>query len=231
MTTTLSFEEIKKVQHGTWSSGAYGKIAWLTAPLADALCEAVDLRAGSRVLDVATGTGHVALAAARRLCDVSAIDYVPALIDEAAHERPPRDCRSTSRRRTPRTCPSRMTPLRVCKAGGTVGVLSWTPAGFIGQMLKVVGGHAPPPPGTVPAVRWGTDDAIRGMFGSGVDELTFTTGVVTQRMPSAEFFADFFLEHYGPTLKASQRRDPDGRRALRDDLNRAGLSETSWVGR
>jgi hypothetical protein len=108
--------------------------------------------------------------------------------------------------------------LRVSRAGGTVGVLSWTPAGFIGQMLKVVSGHAPPPPGALPPVRWGTEEGIRELFGAGVAQLTFTTGAVTQRMPSAEFFADFFLEHYGPTLKASQRLDQDGRRALRDDL-------------
>jgi ubiquinone/menaquinone biosynthesis C-methylase UbiE len=83
MTTAPSLEEVKTRQQKTWSSGDYGKIAWITVPLADALCEAVDLRPGSTVLDVATGTGHVALAAARRFCAVTGIDYVPALLQEA----------------------------------------------------------------------------------------------------------------------------------------------------
>lgn len=81
MTSTL--EQIKQKQHETWSSGSCGRVAWLTAPLADVLCEAVDLRAAAEVLDVATGTGHVALAAARRFCDVTGIDYVPDLLAQA----------------------------------------------------------------------------------------------------------------------------------------------------
>src|SRR4029077_12786672 len=82
-TAPLSLEELKTRQQKTWSSGDYQKIAWLTVPLAEALCEAVGLRPGSAVLDVATGTGHVALAAARRLCVVTGVDYVPALLQEA----------------------------------------------------------------------------------------------------------------------------------------------------
>jgi protein-L-isoaspartate O-methyltransferase len=76
MTTALSLEEVKTRQQKTWSSGDYGKVAWITVPLADALCEAVDLRSRSAVLDVATGTGHVALAAARRFCTVTGVDLI-----------------------------------------------------------------------------------------------------------------------------------------------------------
>src|SRR6266511_965506 len=82
-TATINLEELKARQQKTWSSGDYGKIAWLTAPLGDVLFDAFDLRAGATVLDVATGTGHVALAATRRFCDVTGADYVPALLGTA----------------------------------------------------------------------------------------------------------------------------------------------------
>jgi SAM-dependent methyltransferase len=242
MNSPLAFDEIKKAQHAVWSSGSYGKIAWLTVPLADPLCESVDLRSGSTVLDVATGTGHVALAAARRFCDVTGIDYVPALIAEAreraaaegldqlafkeadAEDLPFPDASfdfvlsaigvmfTADHQRAANEL------LRVCRPGGKIGLASWTPSGFIGQMLKIVGGHAPPPPSALPPPRWGTEDVIRDMFGPGVDALNFTTATITVRMPSPEFFVDFFIEHYGPTLKAAARVSDAGRQAFRDDL-------------
>jgi hypothetical protein len=85
-------------------------------------------------------------------------------------------------------------------------------------MLKLVGRHVPPPPGVSPPTRWGTEEGIRELLGAGTAELTFTTASVTQRFPSPEFFADFFLNYYGPTLKASEALTPEGRRAFRDDL-------------
>jgi len=108
--------------------------------------------------------------------------------------------------------------LRVCRSGGVVGLANWTPAGFVGQMLKTAGRHVPPPPGVLPPTRWGTEEGIRELLGSGVAELAFTTASVRQRFPSREFFADFFLDFYGPTLKASEALTAEGRGAFRDDL-------------
>ncbi len=240
-TTTMTLEEIKQRQQQTWSSGTYGKVAWLTVPLAEVLCEALDLRPGATVLDVATGTGHVALAAARRFCEVTAIDYVPTLVGEAreraAAERLPVEFRDADAEDLPFPDGSfdyvtsavgvmftadheraARELVRVCRPGGRIGMVNWTPTGFIGDLLSVVGRHAPPPPGAPPPVRWGSEDGLRELFGSSVSDLTCTVATVTQRFPSPEHFADFFLTNYGPTLKAAERLPAEGRHALRDDL-------------
>jgi len=241
MTTALSLEEVKTRQQKIWSSGDYGKIAWLTVPLADALCEAADVRAGSAVLDVATGTGHVALAAARRFCAVTGVDYVPALLQEARARAGAEKLQVQFREADAEELPcadgsfdyvlsaigvmftadhqrAANELLRVCRSGGAVGLANWTPAGFVGQMLKLAGRHVPPPPGVQPPTRWGTEDGVRELLGAGAAGLDFSTVSVTQRFPSPEFFADFFLTYYGPTLKASEALTQEGRSAFRDDL-------------
>lgn len=241
MTIATELAEIKTKQQRTWSSGDYGKIAWLTVPLADALCDAVALRPGAAVLDVATGTGHVALAAARRFCHTSGIDYVPALVEVAGRRAAAEGLSVEFREADAENLPfvdasfdyvlsaigvmftanhqrAANELVRVCKPGGRIGMVNWTPTGFVGQMLKTVGRHAPPPPGSPPPTRWGDEDTVRDMLGEAVSELTFTTANVTERFTSPEHFADFFLTHYGPTLKASQRLTDEGRRAFRADL-------------
>src|SRR5215472_12865111 len=241
MTTTLPLEELKTRQQKTWSSGDYAKIAWITVPLADALCEAVGLRPGSTVLDVATGTGHVALAAARRLCAVTGIDYVPALVQDALARAGAEHLQVEFREADAEDLPYpdasfdyalsaigvKFTAdhqraadelLRVCRSGGVVGLANWTPGGFVGQMLKLAGLHVPPPPGVRPPTRWGTEEGIRALLGADAAGLAFTTLSVTQRFPTPAYFADFFLDYYGPTVKASQALTEEGRRAFRGDL-------------
>lgn len=213
----------------------------MTVPLGDALCEAVDLPAGAAVLDVATGTGHVALAAARRFCAVTGIDYVPELLadarDRAAAEGLEVAFEEADAEQLPFPDGSFDFVLsaigvmftadhqkaagelaRVCRPGGRIGMVNWTPDGFIGQLLKIVGRHAPPPPGASPPTRWGSDDVLRELFAGAVTDLAGETDTVRLRFPSAEFFADFLLEHYGPTRKAAERLSSDGRNAFRDDL-------------
>jgi ubiquinone/menaquinone biosynthesis C-methylase UbiE len=235
MTTT--FEEIKAKQRVTWGSGDYAKIAWVTVPVAENLVATVDPRPGATVLDVATGTGHAALAAARRFTVVSGIDYVPELVAaaerRAAAEGLTIDFREADAENLPFADDSfdyvlsaigvMFTAdhqkaadelLRVVKPGGRVGVASWTPTGFIGQLLKTVGKHVAPPPGALPPTRWGTGEVLKELLG----EVETTTATVTQRFASAEHFADFFITYYGPTYKAAERLDEDGRRAFRADL-------------
>jgi SAM-dependent methyltransferase len=248
MTSTTTFDDIKAKQQQTWSSGDYSKVAWLTVPVAEQLVETVGLRPESRVLDVATGTGHVAIAAARQFCEVTGIDYVPALLAiadrRAVAEGLTVDFREADAERLPFPDDSFDTVLssigvmftadharaaaelvRVCKPQGRVGIASWTPTGFIGRLLATVGKHAAPPPGALPPTRWGTEDGIRDLVGDRVAGLTFSTATVTQRFPTPDFFAHFFLTHYGPTRKAAERLSPDGRRAFRNDL--ADLAATA----
>lgn len=249
---TSALELLKVVQQQTWSSGDYGRIAWLTVPLADSLCSAVEVRAGARVLDIATGTGHVALAAARRFCDVTGIDYVPALLDTARRradaEGLPIDFRTADAESLPfpDNCfdyvlsavgvmftadhPRAAAELvRVCRPGGRIGLANWTPTSFVGQMLGTVAGHVAPPVGAVPPTRWGVEQNVLALLGTAVAEVSFTRSTVTQHLPSAEFFVDFFLTHYGPLCKAAQQLADEDRRALESDLtllalrrNRAG---------
>jgi len=241
MTTTTSLEEVKARQQRMWNSGDYIKIAWLTVPLADVLCEAVDLRPGASVLDVATGTGHVALAAARRFCTVTGIDYVPALLESGRRRAEAEGLTVEFREADAEELPcaddtydyvlsaigAMFTPdhhrtarelVRVCKPGGVIGTVNWTPTGFIGEMLRTVSGYVSPPPGVQPPTLWGTEAHERDLFAGRVSDLSCTTRTVTQRFPSAAFFADFFVGNYGPTLKALESLDVDGRRAFRDDL-------------
>ncbi len=241
MTTTLSFKQIKRKQRATWSSGDYGRIAWLTQPFGDVLCDAVDVRSGARVLDVATGTGHVALAAARRFCEVTGIDYVPALVSTASARAEAEglavDFRVADAEDLPFSGGSFDTVLsaigvmfvadhqraadelvRVCRPGGRIGLASWTPTGFVGRMLATVGRHAAPPPGALPPTRWGSEDVLRELFGDRVTQVSCATDTLTLRFLSPQHFADHFLIHYGPTRMAAQQLDDDGRAAFRQDL-------------
>lgn len=240
-TEPTALEELKAKQQQIWGSGDYGRVAWITVPIAHELVEAVDLRPGSRVLDVATGTGHVALQAARTFCDVTGIDYVPALIDVARRraeaEGLPVDFQVADAEALPFADGSFDVVLsaigvmfsadqhraagelvRVCRPGGRIGVASWTPAGFVGAMLKTVGKHVPPPPAAQPPTRWGTEETVAQLLGDQVQDVASLTASVTERFASAEAFADFFLTHYGPTYAAVSRLDAAGRTAFRTDL-------------
>jgi ubiquinone/menaquinone biosynthesis C-methylase UbiE len=240
-TEPSALEELKAKQQQIWSSGDYGRVAWITVPIARELVDAVDLRPGSRVLDVATGTGHVALEAARTFCDVTGIDYVPGLVEiarrRAEAEGLPVDFRVADAEALPFDGGSfdfvmsaigvmfsadqqraAAELVRVCRPGGRIGVASWTPGGFVGSMLKAVGRHVPPPPAAQPPTRWGVEDTVTELLGDRVRDVATVTTSLTERFASAEAFADFFLTHYGPTYAAASRLDDAGRAAFRADL-------------
>lgn len=241
-TTALpDLETLKRKQHAVWSSGDYNRIAALTVPVAERLTAAAEIRPGSGVLDVATGTGHAALAAARQFSHVTAIDYVPSLLQvgrlRASAEDLQIDFVEVDAEQLPFPDQSFDVVLsaigvmftadhqraaaelvRVCRPGGTIALASWTPGGFAGQMLKIVTRHVPPPSIAQPPTRWGTPEAVQQLLGDRITRLRFERQEVLQRFHSPEHFADVFLTHYGPTRTAAHQLDSDGRQALRQDM-------------
>jgi len=241
-TETISpLAELKTKQHQIWSNGDYGKIAWVTVPLAERLCDGVGLRPGSKVLDVATGTGHVAIEAARTFCDVTGIDYVEELVETARGRAAAEDLEIDFEVADAEALPfedesfdfvvsaigvmftadhnqAAAELVRVCRPGGRIGVASWTAEGFIGRLLKTVGAHVPPPAVALPPTRWGSEEVVRDLLGEGVADVSSNTHVVTQKFTSPEAFADFMLTYYGPTYTAAQKLDERARAAFRDDV-------------
>lgn len=244
MSDTMTAPELATItqrQRDVWASGDYAAVGTRIALISERLVDAADLRSGSRVLDVAGGSGTTALAAARLGADVVSIDYVPALLE-------------TGRRRAaaegftidfvegdaqalpfgdgsfdavvsalgimfaPDQAAAAAEMLRVCRPGGTIAMANWTPEGFIGGLFRTVGSHVPPPAGLTPPPLWGTEGRVRELIGGGVRDLAFRRREFTFRFDSPEHFTTFFREHYGPTLVAFATLDEAGRAALAADL-------------
>jgi ubiquinone/menaquinone biosynthesis C-methylase UbiE len=232
---------IKDRQQKTWTSGDYTRIGNTLVIIGELLCEAVDVHAGDKVLDVATGGGNTAISAARRFCDVTGIDYVPELIEYArkraeiegmeitfevgdAENLPYSDASCDVVLSTlgvmfaPDQEKAAEELLRVCRPGGKIGLANWTPDGYIGSMFRTQGKHVPPPPGIKPPPLWGTEERLRELLGEGVASLEVTRRSFMWRYPSARHFVEYFRSYYGPTLKAFEVLDADGQEALAKDL-------------
>lgn len=248
---TLPFESLKTRQQAAWSSGDYAKIGTTIQIVGEMLCEAVDLRAGQRVLDVAAGNGNASLAAARRWADVTGVDYVPSLL-EGARERAMADRLSIVFREadaealpfpdhsfdvvlstfgvmfTPNQEKAAGELARVCRPGGKIGLACWTPEGFIGQLFKILSKYIPPLPGVKPPSGWGTESRLQELFGSEV-KLEANRRHFVFRYQSAQHWLDVFRTFYGPMLKAFAALDLDRQKQLEADvlnllhsLNRSG---------
>jgi SAM-dependent methyltransferase len=232
---------VKRRQQQMWASGDYAAVAARIAVMAEHLAEVANLRPGDRVLDVATGSGNAALAAARYGCEVTGVDYVPGLLERGRARAAAEALEVTFAEGDAEdlafpdasfdavlSCLGVMFApdqeraaaelLRVCRPGGTIALANWTPSGFIGHLLKTVSKHVPPPAGVKPPPLWGTEERLRELLGDGVSRLEATPRTYVFRFRSPEDFAGFFRVKYGPTRKAFEALDEAGQERLWDDL-------------
>jgi SAM-dependent methyltransferase len=236
----MDITTVKQRQQAAWASGDYAAVGARFPLTAELLCEAVDLRAGERVLDVACGNGNAALAAARRFCQVTGIDYVPALLDRARLRAAAEGLDATFREADAEdlpfpddsfdavlsTCGAMFAPdqqqtarelLRVCRPAGRIGMVNWTPDSYVGALFRAIGRHLPPPPGQLPPVLWGTEERLRELFGPDV-AISAPRRSFLWRFLSAEHQAEFFATFYGPANKALATLSVDRAAALRTEM-------------
>jgi SAM-dependent methyltransferase len=237
----IDLNALKARQHGAWSSGDYAIVGTTLQIVGEELCEALDIRAGQSVLDVAAGNGNATLAAARRWCDVVSTDYVPSLL-ERGRARASADGLSVEFKEadaealpfadaafdvvvstfgvmfTPNQDRAASELLRVCKRGGKIGLANWTPEGFIGQLFKTLGKYLPPPAGAKSPALWGTKARIDEMFGARANDIQIARRNFVFRYRSAEHFVEIFKTYYGPVLKAFAALDSTSQDGLKRDI-------------
>ena len=239
--TTPDFAAIKQRQQQTWASGDFHALAARMALVAEHLCDTADLHAGWRVLDVATGSGNAAIAAARLGCEAVGVDYVPALLERGRQRASAEGLEVELLEGDAEALPFPDAPfdavisvfgsmfapdhqqaaaelLRVCRPGGKIVLASWTPDGFIGELFRTTAGHVPPPAGLQSPMLWGTEAHLRELFGDGIAWLEVEERTFTWRFRSAEEFVAFFRRWYGPTLKAFAALEGDAHDSLERDL-------------
>ena len=239
-TNAVDLTAVKTRQQAAWSSGDYALIGTTLQIVGEQLCEALDLRSGQKVLDVAAGNGNVSLAAARRGCEVTSTDYVAQLLArgharalaegldihfrEADAEMLPFADRSFDVvvstfgvMFTPDQDKAAAELMRVCAHGGRIGLANWTPTGFIGQVFRTIGKHLPPPAVKSPAL-WGTRERIAELFEQEAASVATTTRHFAFRYRSPAHWLHVFKTYYGPMLKAFAALDADAQLSLESDL-------------
>lgn len=246
-----------KARHAAmWASGSYPTVAAeVVGDLGGVLVDTLDVQPGQQVLDVAAGTGTSALPAARRGARVTATDLTPELLEVgraaadqegldltwavADAEALPYDDAAFD---VVMSCIGVMFAphhqqaadelVRVCRPGGTIGVLSWTPEGFIGQLFATMKPYAPPPPpGSSPAPLWGRADHVRSLLGDRAGDLVAHQQTLrVDRFADGAEFRDFFKAHYGPTLNVYRSIADDASAVAALDADLAALGDRSLSG-
>ncbi|HVF46754.1 MAG TPA: class I SAM-dependent methyltransferase [Pyrinomonadaceae bacterium] len=235
-------DALKNKLRGMWIAGDFGEIAKSIEAGAEEFVARLDLKPGTRVLDVACGTGNLAIPAARAGAEVTGIDIAPNLIEQAiaraASERVnakfevgdaedlPYDDASFDIVMTmfgamfaPRPDVTAAELKRVTKPGGLIAMANWTAEAFTGDMFKTNAKHVPPPPGMAPPLQWGNEEIVRKRFSEGISDLQTTRRKITFTYPfGPEEVVEHFRKYFGPTQKSFESLDQGGQNALRKDL-------------
>jgi len=235
------YAAVKAKQQATWASGDYAVIGITLQIVGESLAEAVDIRAGEQVLDVAAGNGNATLAAARRFALVTSTDFVPALLAKSATRAKAEGLVVTYRVAdaedlpfadasfdvvlstfgamfAPRHARTADEMLRVVRPGGRIGLTNWTPGGFVGQLFRVIGAHVPPPAGLMSPALWGTEGHIAALFGPQAAEIRCERKHFKFRYASAAHWIQVFRDYYGPMHKAFAALDAAGQASLEAEI-------------
>jgi SAM-dependent methyltransferase len=238
---TVDLTAVKTRQQAAWSTGNYAVVGTTLQIVGENLCEALDLRSGARVLDVAAGNGNASLAAARRWCNVTSTDYVSSLLEsgraraqaeghtiefqEADAENLPFPGASFDAVMstfgvmfTPNQDKAASELARVCKPGGRIGLANWTPESFIGQLFKTIGKYIPPAPGVKSPALWGTKARLEELFGNTALEIRTTNREFVFRYHSPAHWIEVFRTYYGPMNKTFGALDAEKQAAFTEDL-------------
>lgn len=233
---------IKSKMRATWIAGDFGKIAVSIEKGAEDFISRLDIKPGEIVLDVACGTGNLALPAARLGAEVTGVDIAPNLVEQAREraaaeglnckfdegdaEKLEYDDNSFDTVVTmfgamfaPRPEIAAAELIRVCRPGGRIAMANWTPQAFTGQMFKIGSKHVPPPPGVLPPVLWGDEETVKTRFAAGVTGLTLTRRPIafTYPFPPVDV-VEYFRQYFGPTQMAFAALDADAGAAMRKEL-------------
>jgi SAM-dependent methyltransferase len=240
---SIDVSGIKEGQRMMWTIGDYPDIARTIAGVAELVVKRAQVEPGQALLDVATGSGNVALPAALAGAQVTGLDLTPKLLDVARRraaeagveiafvvgdaEELPFDDRSFDRVTScfgvmfaPRQDVAAAELVRVARPGARIVVAAWTPEGLNGQMFKTVGSYMPPPPPELkPPVMWGTEERVGELFADSGAELSFERHMVTFEHASPESWLEYNERVLGPAIMAKSALEPQGKwEALRGDL-------------
>jgi len=221
---TSDLQAVKTRQQAAWSTGDYAVVGTTLQIVGETLCEALDLRSGSRVLDVAAGNGNATLAAARRWCEVTSTDYVGSLLDAGRARAQAEGHEVRFQEADAENLPygdgafdavlstfgvmftadharAAAELARVCRPGGRIGLVNWTPESFIGQLFKTIGRYVPPAPGVKSPALWGTRAYIEELFRGRSKAIRTEQREFVFRYRSPAHWLEVFRTYYGPMNK------------------------------
>ena len=240
------FDQLKQRMRSTWMAGDFGQIARYAAKGAEEFVDRLSISPGLRVLDVACGTGNLAIPAARKHAQVTGVDIAPNLIEQARQRAAVEGLHATFEEGDAEQLPypdahfdivmsmfgAMFAPrpdrvacelARVCRPGGTIAMANWTPEGFVGKTFSLTSRHVAPPEGLPAPVLWGSEKVVKERLAPYASDTRTALRTVTFDYPAPPHqVVAFFRQYFGPTQAAFARLDPAGQAALAIDL------ETLW---